>query len=45
MPVLVRVLEHLDRELPKYTVLLPVADSLDNDFFFPLSGDGLTSAS
>jgi lipid-A-disaccharide synthase len=36
MPVLLEVLDCLDRDLGKYTVLLPVADSLDTGFFAPL---------
>ena len=35
MPVLLEVAEYLDRELGRYTVLLPVADSLDERVFTP----------
>jgi lipid-A-disaccharide synthase len=35
MPVLLEVLDRLDRDLGKYTVLLPVADTLDAGFFAP----------
>ena len=35
MPVLLEVLDRLDRELGRYTVLLPVADTLDAGFFAP----------
>lgn len=35
MPVFLEVLDRLDRDLGNYTVLLPVADSLDSGFFTP----------
>jgi lipid-A-disaccharide synthase len=35
MPVLLQVAEHLDRELGQHTILLPVADSLDEQAFTP----------
>lgn len=35
MPVLLRVADHLDQELGPYTVLLPVADSLDEHVLAP----------
>lgn len=35
MPILTEVLEHLDRDVGRYTVLLPVADTLPKDFFDP----------
>lgn len=38
MPVLLDVLERLDRDLGRYTVLLPVADTLDAGFFAPFVG-------
>lgn len=35
MPVLLEVLDRLDRDLGRYTALLPVADTLNEDFFAP----------
>lgn len=35
MPVLLEVLKRLDRDLGRYTVLLPVAGTLKADFFLP----------
>jgi len=35
MPILVEVMKHLDREVGRHTVLLPVADTLAADFFNP----------
>ena len=36
MPVLLKVLDRMDRDVGEYTVLLPVADSLTIDFFHSL---------
>src|SRR5208282_1668344 len=37
MPILLKVLEHMDRDVGEYTVLLPVADSLTIDSFLPFT--------
>lgn len=39
MPVLLEVLKRFDRDLGRYTVLVPVADTLKADFFLPFLKD------